>query len=952
MLIVLALTSLFGSALASAAQPTGLLREYCFDCHDGVAGEGGFDLAGSLNQGDFDGTLVFENLITAKMPPSDAEQPTAAQRQVILKWLAAKQKKITPISFRRLSRHEFVHSVNDLLGVDLDLTGEIPEDRGTRDFDSDRRIGLSKEMLASYFAVADKMLEQAFPNDGFPQEQIWNTNKLKDSHQTYNIYTRDYQDGVLFSWTRANNGNSYSFFYDNFDPPTAGWYELTFEAAKVGDFKEDVSIQVHAGKYYYADDRPQPQRLLEVISLGNRVPQSHTIRAFLEPGENVSVHCYSKHTFRKSDPQQGVYIKQLLVRGPLQDWPPNSFQTVFGDLPMRGSQSQGIARELPPQVPVVSGVPLAKSGYQSNLQKIGGSLAVSSFQKGMEKEKLQDGSNQTFWHTRFEPTLAKPPHFVVLKNPRAAEINGLSYAAWSGGNGNGLVKKYSVFVSEDGRNWSDAIVTGELEVRLANEQPIQFPAPIKPRFIKFLVNDAKTVDGRSLASIGKLDVVLPINRDFSRTKVVVDSDSPESLKLVVKRFAQRAFSTQLTDDELAPYIALAQQELVGLGHSRDDKFVRAAKVGFKAVLCSPRFLLVPGEHSSPGYGQAANLARSLWLSVPDAELLAAAADCGSSELSEEEIRLQIDRMLADQRSDRMIESLCDQWLNLRSWDKVSPSLKLYPKYDDLLHHFLPLETQAYLAHLIRENMPVTQLIDSNYTFLNQRLAQHYGIDGIIGQHLRRVSFGVEVPRGGLLTMGSILKVTTDGFDTSPILRGAWVSKNIVGTPISPPPEAVKAIEPEHGTAAARTLRELIDQHKNNATCYACHKSIDPYGFALESFDATGQWRQKYCVELPHRSTFQFRLEGYFRTAGDVDSSGEVDDRRFNDVFGLKELLLTDHRRVGYNFAKKFFEYVNGYAPSLEQRLALMAMINDQPNDCRMKDVVTAVVVESMSEKTR
>ncbi len=949
---ILAVISLCVSVPVSADQPTDLLQQYCFDCHEGVDGEGGFDLVASLRKGDFDGKLVFENLITAKMPPSNAEQPTAREKQTILKWLAQREQKAARTAFRRLSRHEFVLSVNDLLGIDLNLADEIPEDRGTRDFDSDRRIGLSKEMLASYFTVADQMLEHAFPSDGFPLEQNWITNKLKDSHQTYNVYTRDYQEGVLFSWTRANNGNSYSFFYDNFDPPTSGWYELAFDAAKVGDFEEDVSIQVHAGKYYYADDRPQPQRLLDVISLGNQELQTHKIRVFLNPGENVSVHCYSKHTFRKKDPQQGVYIKQLRVRGPLQEWPPKSFQMVFGDLPIKVRQRDGARGGGPPQTPLVNDSPVTKTGYQSSLQKIGGRVTVSSFQPGMEKERLQDGSNRTFWHTRFQPTLADPPHFVVFENPRSAEISGLSYAAWSGGNGNGLVKKYSVFASADGHNWGDAIISGELEVRLANEQPIQFPTPITDRFIKFLVTDSKTLDGRSLASIGKLDVVLPINCEVARTEVVVDSASPETLKLVVKRFAQQAFSALLSDDELAPYLDLAQQELVGGKDASHGDFVRAAKVGFKAILCSPRFLLVPGEHSSLSHSQAASLARSIWLSVPDAELRVAVVNSGSFGLSKDAFRLQIDRMLADQRSDRMIASFCDQWLNLRSWNKVSPSLKLYPKYDDLLHHFLPLETQSYLAHLIRENMPVGHLIDSDYTFLNQRLAQHYGIDGIIGQQLRLVSFGPEVARGGLLTMGSVLKVTTDGFDTSPILRGAWVSKNILGTPISPPPEAVKAIEPEHGTAAATTLRELIDQHKNDATCYACHKNIDPYGFALESFDATGQWRQNYRVETPHRNTFQFRLTGYFRTAGAVDSSGEVGNRQFEDVFGLKKVLLHDHRRIGYNFAKKFFEYVNGYVPDLEDRLALMAMIHDESDHCRMKDVVTAVVVESMSEKTR
>ena len=769
------------SAPSFADEPTELLRQYCFDCHEGASGEGGFDFAGSLRKETFDGALAFENLITARMPPADAEQPTAAEKQVILKWLAARQKNAPPNSFRRLSRHEFVHSVNDLLGTKLNLANEIPDDRGTNDFDSDRRIGLSKEMLADYFTVADRMLENAFPTGGFPQEQIWITNKLKDSHQTYNIYVRDYKEGVLFSWTRANNGNSYSFFYDNFDPPAAGWYELTFDAMKVGDFKEDVSIQVHAGKYYYADDRPQRQRLLDVISLGNRELKPHSIRVFLKPGENVSVHCYSKHTFRKKNPEQGAYIKQLKVRGPLQDqWPPTSFQTVFADLVC----STGFSR--PSTIP-----------------------------------------------------------------PKGSTTN--------------------------------------------------------------------------------------TNVKHPKTRIAVDSSSPDDLKDVIRRFAERAFSSNLTDAELDPYFGAALENL-----QEHDDFVRAAKVGFKAIICSPRFLMAPGEHANPSDTTAAELARILWLSVPDAELLRAA----NNGFTATSLREQIGRMLNDPRSDRMIQSFCDQWLNLRSWDKVSPSLKLYPRYDDLLHHYLPLETRAYVSHLIRENLPVGHLIDSDFTFLNQRLAQHYGIEGVYGQRLRKVSFGPNVPRGGLMTMGSVLKITTDGFDTSPILRGAWISKNIVGTPISPPPETVKAIEPDHGEEAA-TLREQIEQHKNNAACYACHKSIDPYGFALENFDAAGQWREKYRVSKPHKGTFQFRLQGYFDEASDVEAAGEVGGDEFKDVFGLKKLLAANHQAIGYNFAKKLFEYATGYQPNLQQRLAIYNMLKERPEDCKVKDLVVDVLVYAM-----
>ena len=929
--------------LLCADEPKALFRHYCIDCHEGSGAEGDLDLSSLLNTKRFDATLVFENIATEKMPPADADSPSFSEQRKMLSWLAGQQPVSSPNTFRRISRHEFIHSMNDLLGTMLDLADQIPEDRGTYSFDSDRRIRLSREVLNRYFAVADTMLDSAFPSKGFPNEQTWVTNKLRDSHETYNIYVRDYKEGVLFSWTRANNGNSYSFFYDNFDPPVSGWYVLTFEAAKVGDFEGDVSIQVHAGKYYYADDRPQPQRLLDVISVGGRTLESYTTRVFLNPGDTVSVHCYSRHNWRQKSPDQGAYIRQLKARGPMQDqWPPSRYSMLFGDLPIRtqGNPKHALGSQRP-DATSLSNV----SGYPSNLRRIGGSISVSSFQPGMEKEKMQDGSNSTFWHSEFKPKLARPPHYVIIENPRGDEIHGLSYKTWSGGNGNGQVKKYSVFYSDDGLTWSDAIVSGELEVQLANEQRISFPKPTTKRFLKFLITEAKTLDGRSLASIGELDVVVQTNHQVPRSEVFVHSESPDALKRTIKRFAERAFSTQLNETELTPYVESALQN-----HAEQGDFVQATKVGLKTVICSPRFLMAPGENSTQSHTQAATLARVLWLSVPDAELLNAAVAAGPSGLSEKTLRSQIHRMLGDRRSDRMIKSFCDQWLNLRSWNQVSPSLKLYPKYDDLLHHYLPLETRAYLAYLIRENMPVSHLVDSDYTFLNQRLAQHYGIDGVTGQHLRKVSFGSEVPRGGLLTMGSVLKVTTDGFDTSPILRGAWVSKNIVGTPISPPPETVQAIEPEGGVAT-KTLREQIDQHKSNATCYACHKSIDPYGFALENFDATGRWREKYRIEKPHRGTFQFRLEGYFRESGDVDSSGEISDRHFDDVLGLKELLLLNHRRVGYNFAKKFFEYANGYAPNLKQRLVLLSMLGDKPDGCRVKDVVTDVLVYSLSEKT-
>jgi mono/diheme cytochrome c family protein len=767
-----ALVGLLGAA-GMAASPSDTIQEpaaalfdtYCFSCHDEDEKKGGLDLSAALRNGDFDGHWAFENLITGKMPTSNKKQPASAEKAAMLEWLAARQPAVPAHDFRRISRHEFVTTVNDLLGTGMDLAGKIPEDRGTYDFDTDRRIQLTSEQLAAAFTVADEMLDFALPTDHVAPERGWTTRAVKESHESYRIYARKHDEGMLFSWTRSNNGSFYSFFYDNFEPPVTGWYELTFDAAKMGDFPEDISIMVFAGKYFIADDRPQPQRLLGVISLGGKTLHAHTVKAFLNPGENVSVHCYSPHTWRQTKGEQGAYIKQLAVRGPVQDaWPPKSYQTIFPGLPTT-----------PPKRPTSSDAP------------------------------------------------------------------------------------------------------------------------------------AITVSG------GEAD-----------------------LRAVIKRFAERAFVSTLSDAELAPYLQVSLDRL-----KAGDSFVAAAKVGMKAVISSPRFYLTPGPSTNPSQTRAASLSRALWLSVPDSRLAGLAA---ADRLTGPLLREEIQRMLADPKSRRMIHSFCGQWLNLRSLNKVSPSLKLYPLFDELLNHYLPLETEAYVAHLIESDLPVTYLIDSDFTFLNQRLAGHYGIEGVIGQQLRKVGLPAGSPRGGLMTMASILKVTADGFQTSPILRGAWVSKNIVGTALSPPPPNVGTIEADH--AASRTLKEQIEEHKKNKSCYACHKSIDPYGFALENFDAAGQWRTRYATEQPHAGTFIYRPDGYFKPAGKVDASAEINDTVFNDVIGLKKFLSADHKRIAYNVAKKFFEYTVGRKPDLKQRLDLWAMIPDKAEDCGIRELLVGVLAYS------
>ena len=226
----------------------------------------------------------------------------------------------------------------------------------------------------------------------------------------------------------------------------------------------------------------------------------------------------------------------MTARGPIQDaWPPSRYGMLFGGVQVKTSGKRGSERESGTKSPLIK-----MPSYQTNLSKIGGSVTVSSFQAGMEKEKMQDGSNRTFWHTRFTPTLAEPPHFVILTNPNRYPISGLSYATWSGGNGNGQIEKFEVYASGDGKNWGKPIVNGDLETRLANEQPIPFPVATDAPFIKFVATQSFSIDGRSLASIGKLDVIVSLDKQLPASHISIVSNRIEDLRKVIRQFAERA----------------------------------------------------------------------------------------------------------------------------------------------------------------------------------------------------------------------------------------------------------------------------------------------------------------------------------------------------------------------------------------------------------------------------
>jgi hypothetical protein len=276
---------------------------------------------------------------------------------------------------------------------------------------------------------------------------------------------------------------------------------------------------------------------------------------------------------------------------------------------------------------------------------------------------------------------------------------------------------------------------------------------------------------------------------------------------------------------------------------------------------------------------------------------------------------QTERLLNDPKSRRFINAFLNYWLDLRLIEGTAPDVELYPDYqlDDLLVESMIGETEEFFGRLIQHNLGVTNLVASDFAMLNERLAALYDIPGVEGVELRPVSLSPGSVRGGLLTQASVLKVTANGTTTSPVKRGAWIMTRLLGKPPPPPPPNVPALEPD--IRGATTIREQLARHRNQESCAACHRNIDPAGFALESFDVMGGWRERYRSfgqGDPVKGIGHNGLKFHFCLGPAVDPSGELPDgRKFKNVAGLKALLLQDDEQLARNLTRQLIVYATG-----------------------------------------
>jgi mono/diheme cytochrome c family protein len=423
-----------------------------------------------------------------------------------------------------------------------------------------------------------------------------------------------------------------------------------------------------------------------------------------------------------------------------------------------------------------------------------------------------------------------------------------------------------------------------------------------------------------------------------RQDVVPPEDAtPEVVAEHLQRFAERAWRRPVAMEELEQYLQSYREE-----REAGEKPADAYRVALLGVLTSRHFIyLVEGDpvprERLTGPELASRLSYFLWSSMPDDALFAAAK---GGAINGDGLKKEVDRMLADGKASRFIDDFSRQWLQLHRVGMFPPDKKLYPNYDAWLEDSMRAEPVEFFREVFAKNLPIDGFIHSDWTVANARLSEFYGLPESKSGDFERVSLKVEDRRGGLLTMGAVLGLTSDGTRHRPVHRGVWLSEVILGKTPPPPPANVPAIEPNPPTDPKATLRDKLAAHAKDANCAACHAKIDPLGLAWDNYDAIGQWRTHEKVPA---GVGEDPL---------VDPSGAMPDgRAFKDAEEFKKRLLEDRDKVARAFIEHLCTYGLRRVLTFDDQEDIQAIVNEaKRNGYRVKDIVRAVALSELMRK--
>ena len=443
-------------------------------------------------------------------------------------------------------------------------------------------------------------------------------------------------------------------------------------------------------------------------------------------------------------------------------------------------------------------------------------------------------------------------------------------------------------------------------------------------------------------AVGSIVIVGPYNavgpgETPSRRKIficspAVSEEEEPCARKILSTLARRAYRRPAVEEEVQDLLSLYRS-----GHERGG-FEKGIQRALQRILAGPEFLFrieEDPENTAPGASYrisdlelASRLSFFLWSSIPDDELLDLAEKGKLKDAAV--LEQQVQRMLADSRSKALVDNFAGQWLYLRNMRSVSPDPREYPAFDENLREAFRKETELLFESMLRADRSVVELLTADYTFVNERLARHYGIPNVYGERFRRVTLRDE-RRKGLLGHGSILTVTSYGNRTSPVLRGKWVLENLLGIPPPPPPPDVDTeLKESSGDGKLLNMREQMEQHRADTACAGCHALMDPIGFALENFDAIGNWRTTY-----HAS----------EAASPIDSSGVFyDGSKFQDPVEFRQVLLNHSDQFVYTVTEKLLTYTLGRGLAYYDTPAVRKIMREaSSNDYRWSHLISGIV---------
>lgn len=949
---------------------TTLFDNHCVVCHDDAQATGGLNLLSlewDLEDPHITGVWVkiHDRLASGEMPPKEESRLDEVARGAAVKELASRIVRFQDKRYaqhgravsRRVNRFEYENILRDLLhDPHLKIADQLPLDGEVHGF---AKVGdaldVSHVQVDAYLDTAEFALRRAIE---FPAKKPGSTKRRYYAREQGRMWAGTGNSG----WARfslamegLNINEKYSFSKKGFDPvrqsqPVGITVDDT-KAERTGAWRKSTRRSNHIGAHYLADDNKNTGDY--AITWKATLPKAGTWEVRVSFGGGEGLARTAPYRVRHAEGETRLSIDQSqkpTIRGlwfPLGRF---TFDTT-AEVSLSNKDAQGWV--IADAVQFVHLDDLEKEGRKPRPPEEASTAifrgAYTPFYYGFDKfkapvrgdYKLRLKARSVLRQTDYVDWEGeKKPRFypnLVLDASRRypTPVNDRVFP----GKRSEPVKVYSSTLDEP--NTQNMLPIGvfeappetpevsELEAFLEKGAMVKLdcmrlPSPMVPAMPHTI---QKGPDGYPGVAFHWLEVEGPIIEQWppasyralfgdvpfqqmGRHVVAVSEQPLEDAGKLLAAFMDRVYRRPVAKTEIDRFYQYAKRLL-----EDDHSFTEAMIATYSAVLASPQFLFhcgQPGELDD--FALAERLSFFLGESMPDESLRALARQGKLRDPAM--LRAEVDRLLDKPEAKRFVREFLNSWLKLDEINDTDPDRELYPEYagDWWLVNSMVQESHLYFADLIGNNRPARNVIDADYTFVDERLARHYGVPGVFGPSFRRKSLSEKSPYGGILTQAAVLKVTANGTVTSPVLRGVYVMERLLGDPPSPPPPSVPAVEPDIRGAA--TIRELLKKHRADASCASCHKKIDPPGFALESFDVMGRWRENY------RSLAQGskRVAGVGRSGNEfvhyigkeVDASGVTPrGEHFDDILQFKKLLLQDEEAIARNLTEQLLVYATG-----------------------------------------